>query len=195
MPSYAPPVSRPATSVSRPAPPPRRKGIARTALFAALGALVLTSVAVAGYVLTNGASDTGGGTASAGATSTPQAGQRTVTLASGQYLELNDVALTPREGPEDDLYFACVEFEGCKLGANHAQLAQLDAGERGSHAACRKRNVFTTILNTDTLMAGSQLCVRNQEGFAALITIKNLSVSDHRDASVVLIMDVWRDSA
>ncbi|MCQ8775073.1 serine/threonine-protein kinase [Streptomyces telluris] len=193
-PSPAPP---PSSYVSRPSsyiPAPRRKRTARTALFATLAVLVLAATALGGYVLTNGTGGAGDGTVSADATSSPQVGSRKVALPSGRYLELADVSLTPREGSEDDIYFLCVEFEGCKFGASHAQLAQLESGEQGTREICRKKRDFTAAINTDTLMAGSQICVRNQDGYAALITIKNMPVTDHRDASVVFYADVWRDS-
>ncbi|MGK5543515.1 serine/threonine-protein kinase [Streptomyces sp. URMC 127] len=198
--SQAPRMSRsaplpfpPAPRTSRPAPLPRRKRAARIALFAALSTGVLTVATLtglAGYVLTDGTS----GTAASDAKSTPQTDHSKVTLRSGQYLNLADTLPTPREGSEDDVYFRCVDFEGCKFGANHAQLSRLNNGEQGSRDVCRKRSAFTTSVNTDTLMAGSQICVRNQDGWAALIIIKNLLVADYRDASVVLLMDVWRDS-
>ncbi|MEV5378346.1 serine/threonine-protein kinase [Streptomyces nondiastaticus] len=193
-------VTRPAPAPpARPAPAPGWKRTVRNALFAALGVLGVGAAAVGGYVLTDGTDGTaggsGGGSASVEATSsTSQEEPKQVTLRSGQYLELADRLLTPREGPEDDVYFRCVDFEGCKFGANHVQLVQLDLGEQGSREACRKKRVYTTVVNTNTLMAGSQICVHNQDGYAALITIKNLLVSDYRDASVVLLMDVWRES-
>ncbi|WP_367132660.1 MULTISPECIES: hypothetical protein [Streptomyces] len=65
-----------------------------------------------------------------------------------------------------------MDFEGSKFGADHAQLIQPDIGEQRSREACGKRRVYTTVVNADTLMVGSQICVRNQEGYAALITIK-----------------------
>ncbi|GGY06755.1 serine/threonine-protein kinase [Streptomyces hiroshimensis] len=179
-------------------PQPQRKRNPRTVLFAALGALVLTAGAATAYVLTDGGTGSGsrGGTAAAGAKNTqPLADSKEVTLPSGHHLNLVDEPLTPRQGSDDDFYFLCLDFEGCSFGAYKSHLIRLDSGEQGSREACRKKLDFTSSVDTSTLSAGSQICVRNQQGWAALITVKNMSVSDHRDASVVLLVDVWRDSS
>ncbi|MEV4505390.1 serine/threonine-protein kinase [Streptomyces klenkii] len=194
-----PALTAPLTAVvptSPPAPPllhapqPRRKRTVRTVVVAALSALVVTAGAVTAYMLT------GGGTASAGAKSPrPLVDSKTVTLPAGSHFQLADASLTPRAGHEDDFFLHCAEFEGCSFGAYKSHLVRLDSGEEGSRETCRKKLDFTDHLSTDTLSMGSQICVRNQQGWAGLITIKNMSVSEPREESVVLLVDVWRDAA
>ncbi|MFQ6197020.1 serine/threonine protein kinase [Streptomyces sp. NPDC000405] len=180
-PSY---VSRPSSSVSR---PPRKA--MRRALFAALGVVVATASAVTGYALT-----TSDSTAPDDAVRIKSGEDyQKMTLPAGSHFALADTSLTPREGYADDIFLNCAEPGLCYLGANTSRLVRLDRGAKGSRETCRKKSKFTSSINTDTLSKGSQICVRNQQGLAGLLTVKSMSLDDIREASVDFHVEAWSE--
>ncbi|MBZ6474991.1 serine/threonine-protein kinase [Streptomyces griseocarneus] len=171
------------------APKPPRKRTTRTVLFTALGALAVTASAVAGYTLTNSDS-----TAPDDMTRVKsRVDYQKMTLPAGSHFELADTSLTPRQGYADDIFLHCAESGGCYLGADRSQLIRLGRGEKGSRETCRKKAGFTSSIDTDKLSKGSQICVRNQQGWAGLLTIKSMSLIDIRDASVDFHVEAWID--
>ncbi|MEX2985657.1 serine/threonine-protein kinase [Streptomyces sp. C36] len=169
---------------------PPRKRTTRTVLSVALGVLAVIASVVAGYTLT-----ISGSTAPDDTTRIKsQVDYQKMTLPVGSHFELADTSLTPRQGYTDDIFLHCPESGSCYLGADTSRLTRLDSRVKGSRETCRKKTDSTTSINTDTLSKGSQICVRNQQGWAGLLTIKSKSLADIREASVDFHVEAWIDS-
>lgn len=182
------PPSPPAPAPSYARKPPRKR-TTRTVLSVALAALAVTASAVTGYTLMISGSTASDGTS----TMNSRVDYQKMTLPAGSHFELADTSLTPREGYTDDIFLHCPESGSCYLGTDTSRLTRLDSREKGSRETCRRKTGSASSINTDTLGKGSQICVRNQQGRAGLLTIKSKSLADTREASVDFHVEAWSD--
>jgi hypothetical protein len=120
-----------------------------------------------------------------------------VTLPANDHLYFGQHPVAPRPSgswnvPEIDFRYYTAAAPARLRTAEGNLMALLDGGRRGSLAACREDGPGDAEwIEMDRIAAGSQVCVRTDEGHVALVTIDGV---DPGGDALTLDAAVWRDA-
>ncbi|MFI1185632.1 protein kinase [Streptomyces californicus] len=116
---------------------------------------------------------------------------KSIDLTGGYHLSFADSTDSPVSGSgNDDFSYNSVNDQVHTNGS----MVLLNPGQQGDLKTCRSETRFSTTLDLDRLVRGTQICVRTRNGHLGLVVVRGLPTENAASDYMTLDVTVWRNA-
>ncbi|MFD9503193.1 protein kinase [Streptomyces sp. NPDC060035] len=113
-----------------------------------------------------------------------------IDLTGGYHLSFADATDSPLDGSEGDFAYSSIS----SVVRTSDSMILLNPGQQGSLDTCRSETRYSTELDVDRLIKGTQICVRTDTGHLGLVVVRALPSETAASNYMTLDVTVWRNA-